>query len=430
MNIGLKKRLLIKGQAMLVTVVFFLFLSLAIVLGVSDPIIKTVGIVREAHVSRQSYNLSEALIEDMVYRYKTGKLVSNSESLTIGQDTASATSTTAGDEVVITSTAVSSGSQRKLQTKITSGEGFAFNYGVQAGDGGVELNNSSSIVGNLFSNGPIEGADNVIQGDVISAGPAGLIDDIHATSSAYAHTIQNSTIDKDAYYVVKTNTSVAGISYPNSTDQATSSLPISDAQIEDWKTEAAAGGVHSSPCPYNLHDQNITIGPKKINCDLNVSGSSVITLSGPVWVNGDITFSNTTDVKVDSSVGNKSVALIADETSNQNQGGKIYASNSVEFIGNGNSNSYIVLISQNRGAENGLSDLAITFSNSANGKVILFAGHGTIALSNTVSLKEVTAYKIELNNSAKVTYESGIANLLFSSGPSGGYVINSWKEIE
>ena len=88
----------------------------------------------------------------------------------------------------------------------------------------------------FFSNGPIVGYNsNIVKGDIISAGPLGSVIGSHATGTVYAHSISNSNIDKDAYYISISNTTVDGILHPNSPDQATSSLPISDAMIEDWK---------------------------------------------------------------------------------------------------------------------------------------------------------------------------------------------------
>ncbi|KKT91018.1 MAG: hypothetical protein UW93_C0014G0001, partial [Parcubacteria group bacterium GW2011_GWC1_45_13] len=43
--------------------------------------------------------------------------------------------------------------------------------------------------------------------------------------------------------------------------------------------------------------------------------------------------------------------------------------------------------------------------------------------------KEATAYGIILNNEAIITYESGLANVNFYSGPSGGWNIESWAEV-
>ena len=50
-------------------------------------------------------------------------------------------------------------------------------------------------------------------------------------------------------------------------------------------------------------------------------------------------------------------------------------------------------------------------------------------LKNSVKLKEVSGYLIEAENSAEVTYETGLANLLFTSGPSGGWNLTDWEEI-
>ena len=61
---------------------------------------------------------------------------------------------------------------------------------------------------------------------------------------------------------------------------------------------------------------------------------------------------------------------------------------------------------------------------------ILYAGYGLIDINNSGQFKEITAAKIKISNSATITYESGLANAVFSSGPSGGYVIDDWKETE
>ena len=60
----------------------------------------------------------------------------------------------------------------------------------------------------------------------------------------------------------------------------------------------------------------------------------------------------------------------------------------------------------------------------------MYAAHGEIRIKQSLTLKEVTAYKIRLQNSAEVIYESGLASLLFTSGPGGGFEVSSWGEIE
>jgi hypothetical protein len=72
---------------------------------------------------------------------------------------------------------------------------------------------------------------------------------------------------------------------------------------------------------------------------------------------------------------------------------------------------------------------AIDIANNA-GTVILNAQNGYVRFSNNAGAKEATGYKIILDNNAYITYDSGLANVNFSSGPSGGWNIISWKEVE
>ncbi len=419
------------GQAMFIAAIFFLAISLTVVLGVVAPVMNQVESARSLPKSARSFYVAEGATQDVLYRLIKSIPVDAVETITYGSGVAVATTTTVFDGKQV----VSSGNQdsfvRKSSAHLFTGAGASFNYGVQSGEGGIHLKNTSLVVGNISANGPVTGENsNLVKGDVISAGQSGLIDGVHATSSAYAHTIRNSTIDRDAYYQTISNTTVLGTLHPGSSDQATSSLPIGDAQIEVWKNDAAAGG--SVTCSGGIYSVSgsVSLGPKKIPCTLKIDGSDQITLLGHVWVEGDIEISNTASVRVGASVGEKSIAIIADTPANPTTSGKIRLKNSATFSGSGHPNSFVLFISQNTSAESGGSTSAIEVENSVSGKLLVYAPHGEIILQNSVSLKEVTAYKLTLLNSAKVIYETGLANLLFSSGPAGGYTFDSWREVE
>ena len=268
----------------------------------------------------------------------------------------------------------------------------------------------------FFSNGPIIGQNsNLVKGDVISAGPSGSVDGVHATSSVYAHSISNSDIDKDAYYTTISGTTVDGTKYPGSPDQATSSLPITDAMIENWENSAAVS-VINSPCPYEINS-NVTIGPVKINCNLKIKGSPTVTIAGPAWVVGNIEIENSPIIKLASSLGANSVAIIADNPSNRTTGSKIELENSAQFQNSGTDGSYILFISQNNSAQNGGSEKAIRAENSISGEVLVYAGHGEVHLKNNVSLREVSAYKIRLSNYAQVVLRNRPGQLAFHFRP-------------
>jgi hypothetical protein len=290
--------------------------------------------------------------------------------------------------------------------------------------------NSSSVRGNIHSSGPIVAySDNYIYGDALSAGPTGIIDNVHATSSAYAHTIKDSRVDKDAFYVTLTNTTVGGTLYPNSPDQDTTSLPITDAQINQWESDAASGGTVTCTGGKYLIDSNTTIGPKKIPCDLEISSNPTVTISGALWVVGDITFINQPVIRVNPAYSDVTIPIIASEAGNLDNGSRISLNNNTDFQGSG-TNSYVLLISRNTSASNSGAVDAISMANSVTGEVILYAPHGSVTMNNSVDLREVTAYKLILRNSAQVIYKSGLANVLFSSGPSGGFTVIDWRDIE
>lgn len=306
-------------------------------------------------------------------------------------------------------------------------DAISFHYGVQSGVGGFQLDNTSSITGNVYSGGSVIGSSqNYIYGDVISAGAGGLVYGIHATSSVYAHTIGNASantiIDKNAYYATtKINTIVSGTSYPNSPYQATTSLPISDAQIGEWETLAVAGGTATcSGGSYIISSGSVDLGPMKIPCDLIISNSAIVTLYGHIWVTGNVIIQNSAIVKMASSLGAESVAIIADKASDRLTGSTISVKNSASFQNSGTAGSFIMLVSQNNSAESGGGVEAIELENSAS-VMVAYAAHGLIPLENSVSLKEVTAYKIHLKNSANVKYDTGLANVVFDSGPGGSW---------
>ena len=425
----IKYQKLNSGQAILTAVVFFMFVSMIVVSGAYTVSYKESKSSRDFGISKKSFLMAESGLEDLSYRIIEGKNYDTAETLSLDGYFATTTVADISGAKELTATGAASKMIRISKIKLENSEGVSFRYGVQVGEGGIVMENNSQVIGNVFSNGPIIGQNsNLVKGDVISAGPSGSVDGVHATSSVYAHSISNSDIDKDAYYTTISGTTVDGTKYPGSPDQATSSLPITDAMIENWENSAAVS-VINSPCPYEINS-NVTIGPVKINCNLKIKGSPTVTIAGPAWVVGNIEIENSPIIKLASSLGANSVAIIADNPSNRTTGSKIELENSAQFQNSGTDGSYILFISQNNSAQNGGSEKAIRAENSISGEVLVYAGHGEVHLKNNVSLREVSAYKIRLSNYAQVVYETGLANLLFTSGPSGGYSIESWREQE
>jgi hypothetical protein len=164
--------------------------------------------------------------------------------------------------------------------------------------------------------------------------------------------------------------------------------------------------------------------------DVVLAGSPTVRIAGPVWVEGNITLDNSPIIRIDESVGSKSVAIIADNPSNRLTSSRIFLDFTGEFQGSGEDNTYILMLSQNESAALGGTVSSINVENQAKGEFLVYAGRGQILLRNNVTMREVTAYRVRAEQSAEVIYETGMARALFTSGPGGGYALARWREVQ
>lgn len=231
--------------------------------------------------------------------------------------------------------------------------------------------------------------------------------------------ITNATIDGAARAPAFVNDTVSGSACPPTgpnciiASDSPQSLPISDGVLQDFRDDATAGGT--------VGDQNISgtvsLGPKKINGDLSISNGATLVVTGTLWVTGQFQTSNNSTVKLNATYGTNSGVIIGD--------GSISISNNTTLSGSGQAGSYIMVMA----AKNTPSSQVLDVSNNSAG-AIYYAPHGRIHFNNNATAKEVIGYGFDLDNNATVTYESGLANVNFSSGPNGGYDIINWKEVE
>jgi hypothetical protein len=286
------------------------------------------------------------------------------------------------------------------------------NYYVIGGNSGVYSNGQakngiyggvwSVLASDLYFSFYLEGTPAVISGVTIGTGGVG---------DANAHTVNSSTIAGLLYCQVgSSNNKACNRTLPDPVPQ---NMPISEGNISQWTSDATAGGTVTCTSGSYTPAAGESLGPKKVPCNLVVANN--FTLTGTLWVTGNVTSSNGKIVTLSSALGTLSSVIVVD--------GTVSLSNNSQFNGTGQAGSYIMLLS------NSTSATAIDVSNNA-GAVILNAQKGTVHMNNNSGAKEVTANTIYMDNNATVTYESGLANTQFSSGPAGGYVPQSWKEIE
>ncbi len=426
-----------RGAAIITAVLFFVVITLAMAIGLSSPVVREYKTSRDFEKSKGAYYLSESGSEDALYRIKKGITIGIQENLYLDGNTATTTITEVGAlEKLIRSLADINTNTRRVKSTLTKTNTASFNSGVEAGDGGVIMKNAAVINGNLFSNGPIIGNGNTITGAVVSASSTiGSITNIKSGGSMYAPNIVNSTI------------TVAGLMYcdtisgstPNVCTAASTSTPgtlqFTQAEITQWEADAAAGGTIT--CIGNTYPINgaMNLGPVKITgaggtfCNVDFNANADITLGGAVWVNGNIDIKSNAILTVSAAYPGQSMMLIADNITDRLNSSTIEVANRAVFNGAG-AGSYIMLLGQNDGASRNppQNTEAIEVEDRVIGSLLVYAGLGDILIKGQAVLKQVSGYKITLQDTANVTYETGLTNVVFTSGPGGSWVISDWKE--
>lgn len=431
-----------RGAALLLFIVFFLFASVAVSFIISRSVLSSLSEYSLLLRSKQAYASAEALVEEVATRNIMGLNVDSIENnMLFGSLVYSTTTVNAVDGLwTITSLGADNNVFRVTTVVLAEGTGASFNFGVQTGTGGISMTNSAQVIGNVFSNGPVvgskSGGGSYVKGDVISAGPLGYVEEIHATGSMWANTIHDVVVEENASYETEDAASVVwGTRYITTANQPLADMPIPDSVVAVWQDNIETNGTiiasTSAECSSGTYviDSDITLGNIKIDCNVEIQKNSTdVTLTGPVWVVGNLTFSQGPNIRADAGIGSRSVQMIADDPDDRETSSQIYILQATGFFGSGSPKSYILLLSMNESAETGGPNLAIDMANSANGDILAYAAHGSIEMGNGISLKEVTAYQIIMGNSAVITYESGLVNQLFTSGPGGGFTISDWSE--
>ncbi len=420
-----KKRAQEKGAALLLSIILILSVSLIIGLGLSSLGSNSLVIARNKILSTKSYYIAEAGIEDSLLRIKNEMQFSSPNTLIIGN---SSTTIEISEEIIGGSWAITSqGDTNNRIRKLTVTYGkitgqVSFYYGAQAGEGGVVMGNNSQIIGNLFSNGSIlpgGGGRAEVTDTAIVALNGNKIEKTDVGGDAYAYSCKNSDITGTLYYV--TGGTITNCDYASLVELANEieaeDLPILPEQIIDWKDEATAGGTFSGD--YILDDETGSLGPIKIIGNLLVENNSVFTMTGLIYVTGNITIQNNSTLQLDENFGLISGIIISD--------GKIIIDNNAIIQGSGQTESFLMVLSTNNSLDP--NSPAIDVSNNTEG-AIFYTSNGLIHLHNNINVKEATGYKLTLDNNTVISYETGLENVNFTSGPGGAWRTEDWQEIE
>ncbi len=454
-----------QGQIIIIALVFVLVITSLVGSLVAYTLIQSRA-HKQAVGMVQAINIAEAGVETGLWKLNNASNYSGETDTAFGNGTYTITITGVGgtSKVIKVDAFVpnrtSPIAHRIVQMTATLGStNISFRYGVQVGAGGLVMDNNSSITGNVFANGNITGATGTnIYGDAYTA-LTNTINSVIVQGNSVSHNILDSQVGGNAsHYDIKrtnitgnssshsmtgtpSNCSVGGsaayntisgctitgaITTPNPSvpvDQAVQPFPIADDDILAWQQDAVDGGILSSSQTIN---GTVSLGPKKIQGNLTVTNGSTLIIRGTLWVTGQVRLSNGSTVKLDTGYGSASGIIIAG-VQGDTAAGYIDINNIAQILGSGTAGSFTIMIS----LRNNISSPAIQVANNATG-AILYAPQGLAEVVNNAQLKEITAYKLHLNNNADIVYDSGLANTNFSSGPGAGWELmpQSWQLLQ
>lgn len=276
----------------------------------------------------------------------------------------------------------------------------------------------------------LDGYFKIYTGGIASTiGGANYVGGVQIGGDAWATTVKGTSTQGNLYCTTGTYNNKScntGHGVP-----ASQPMPFSEANIQAWKDDASAGGIitGATSCPggYSNGDcivnwKGATFGPGKITGNLTVNGGGTLTLTGTVWVVGTVTVTGGGKIKLPQYYALNSGTIVSDSRMSIQGGGS---------LGSGTPGSYLFLVSTSKCPNdiNCSGASAISVSGGA-GAIAVNAQYGNVALSGGANLNAAVGKSISVTGGTEVTYDQGLASPSFSSGPSGSWVVDTWKETE
>ncbi len=141
---------------MIITVLFFLVISMAIIAAVAIPTANQVKSVNDLLRAKQGYVAADSINGDAWYRISQGKTLPSTMTLPFSTPvSATAAVTNGGSSITITSTGVDGATYRYAETYFEQDQAFGLPAALAIGVGGISLGGGSNVTGSVYANGNI-----------------------------------------------------------------------------------------------------------------------------------------------------------------------------------------------------------------------------------------------------------------------------------
>lgn len=306
---------------------------------------------------------------------------------------------------------------------VNGSNGTANNYQIAATDATYGVGNAlrGTIGGTWSAPAPTSTLDAYF--NLYLGGDTGSISGVTIGSggvgNAQAHTVTGSTVAGTIYCQVGSGNNKACDT--SQADPSPTSFPVSDANIAQWESDATDGGTRTGN--WTIGGSTATSsGPMKIVGDLTVNAGGTLTVTGTLYITGNLSVSGGGKIVLNSSYGGGSGVIVVDGQISLTGGGQVQ--------GSGTTGSYVLLLTNSScPSGSGCGSSNAIEAGGGTGSVVLNAQNGTINFSGGTAAKAAVAKRMIMGGGTTITYDSGLASMSFTSGPSGAWNVDSWKEV-
>ncbi len=433
----------ITAQASIVLVLLLGLAATFVVIAASSMGVGNVQIESYTAASDQAWYAAQSGIDEVMFRLRSKQDFGSSYTATLTlQSGATVSATITGDSnaKIATATGFYQNTSRRLEVSVASSSSKAsFIFAAQSGDGGFELEGNTLVTGkngesgNVYSNGNVLGAKanagnagSRIFGSVWATGYIGGLsapttEGPYIQKTAKANALSGCLVGGDVYAPAPPGVKCT---YSGTYHLASAPAPVPLASVDAayWKDQAATGASWTGDCTVlgsggsDCTAGTAKLGDIKINGNLSVPGGSDFTLTGPVWVVGDIDISQNNQLYTDESAGKDSVVIIASDPSNPAVKGRITTSSNVTFNRN-SQGAGLIFISENTGIDCSSSPAISVTSNTAT--VVFVSQEGCINISSNSVISGVLGRKIHIKNNSTLLYDPSLAQAIVGSDTTG-----------
>lgn len=325
-----------------------------------------------------------------------------------------------------------------------------FNYAVWGGEGGVEMDNNTTIVGDVYSNESIKGGTSQkfkVNEDCHNAAQ------IDGTASASAQITNlngvgnGACIQKDAYAQLLEWCHINGI--PNSTNTPSSDcsspnapvplptppepIPLPDMRLALLKSTVQKNTftgdciIGTTVGCYSMISGVATVGDIYITGNLVKPNAMDLNFSGPVYVEGNIDFGSNSTVGLDDSINNGVSQITVAK-------GKIISAANITYATRtifGYPKMFLIFISDRDPPSGALCDDPSIELHSNSNSVLFYATQGCAYLTTTSSTSysgAILGEKVKLINNTTLVYDETLRQAVFGITKAGGWQIASFKQ--